>query len=334
LYNWSGYYDFYELPANLNPDNNYIIQTNSKPNVFNQDEYYTSFFHYQGYRYSRIEQLINNKDKLNPEYIKNINDDELDLAADDILPKIIESLRDKDDYSYTETEYALIDILENWDYKTNPDSTGALVFNELYYHIMSITLKDELSESEFKSYLANDILYTNFVNLIKKPESSWFDDKDTIAVENLELVLKKSLANSYKSLKSRFGNKLKNWTWGKTHKTKYKHLLGDIFPYNMIFNSKDIKLRGSFVSISKTIYDFDSLYNPISHNGVKFISNMQFIRSSEFLSATGNSGHFHNENYLDQLDKWYRKDNFRDPVNSKEEAYKVMNNRIKLVPKD
>ncbi len=331
---WIGYFDFYELPSNINPERNYIIHSNSYPIDFHNMEYYTSFFYYKNFRYDRVEELLTNHETLNLSDFQKIYEDPIDPVAKKFLPIILKLLKEDKSYSYTQEDYQMIDILDDWDYKIDIDGNESIVFNELYYQLIVNTLKDDLGNNDLNIYLQDDLLYTNFSNLIENPDSEWFDNKNTLTIENLELVLKKSLTNSHESIKSKYGNNLDKWEWGNTHKIKFKHFLSDIFPYNLILNSKEVPLNSSFESINKSSYNINSLYMAKHISGVKFIGNMQNTRISLFSMAIGNSGHFHNENYLDQMDDWFIEKSYRDPSNSKEEVFKVMENRIKLIPSD
>ena len=81
-YGWEGYVPFDELPTVINPEESYIATANNEI-VGEEYPYYITDFWAQPYRYERIAQLLESKEKLSVQDMKDIQMDTVNLYAAD-----------------------------------------------------------------------------------------------------------------------------------------------------------------------------------------------------------------------------------------------------------
>lgn len=326
---WKEFYPFSKDDINLNPENSIIISTNNinENKASLKNRYYVS-----DYREDRLKELIAKKNNFKISDSKKIFKDNTDNIALKLLPTILEELRNFDEKDFENSEVLMLELLEDWNYKVDVDRPESLIFNELYRQLLINTLIDEFEINLLNSFLSNDFYYVNFSKLIiKNKDSEWFDNINTPEKEQISNILKLSLKKTYENLSIKYGKNVKMWKWGNSHYIKFNHILGNTIPYNIIFNTSHNIINNSQGTVNKSTYSFNNAFEVSSTGLMNMIIDMKNPFESLFINAPGNSGHFHSENYKNQLDMLFNR-GFRNPTNNKKEAYKVMKNRIKLIP--
>ncbi len=339
-YSWNGYYSFDNNIKYINPSIGGIIGGYAKQDPNKLEEIYLGDIdekpyliasYFTDFRYSRIKELMNRNIKLNVFDIKNIANDMRNIIAVNILPIIIQSINALSELDLTKEELTMVHILKEWDYKADKNKSANLIFDELYRQVIYHTLLDDFGRNSLEQFLLSDVLYSNFSNILMNIDSLWFDDIETSQKEKFEDIVRESLQDAYKSLSSKFGKDINNWKWGDSHKISFTHCLGSLFPFNIAFNTYSYYLSGSLSTVEMFQPSIEKPFHILSSPSVRMIVNMNNIDKSEFIMNTGNSGHFHSNNYQDQIVLWSNNE-YRKPPNNKEDAFKVMKNRIKLVP--
>ena len=176
---WTETYDIEDLPQVIQPKSGFIYNANHSPfkstsndenpnpKDFNSD---MGFELFDNNRSIRLKKLIDEKDKISYEEFKEIKNDnsfpeKFSYSFMDINPLFGINL----DTSHELKK--MLDILQNWDRKTDIDSVGAGIYGVLYYHLLQnyrdYILKNRvLSEEvllsalkEVKSYIIENFGY-------------------------------------------------------------------------------------------------------------------------------------------------------------------------------
>ncbi len=340
-YDWDGYHSKKVFYYHISKENGYLISANSpiednSAYVTGNDgeRFYYSYFFYTSSRFYRLEQLLKQSSRIGIDDVKALYSDNKDAFAEYLMPTIREELRKYPHTKYSKKEQKLFDLLNWWYYETDKEEIPPLIFNELYRQLIIYTFKDDLiTQKELDFILSDELIYTNFSRLImENPESNWFDNKTTEETETLKEALRHSLRNTYYSLKKNYGSNIDSWEWGDSHRLSYRHILGSRFP-DKIFNTDVYPVSGSFGSINKSFYEDGNPFTISNNVSLRMIASTNNFKYSLFAFAPGNSGHFHSNNYKDQVSMLINYE-YKDPTNTREWTYKEMVDRIKLVPKN
>ena len=305
-----------------NPKRGYIVSGNNKPASFNY--LYELRGHHNNFRAHRIEEIIlkyksDNKKIGIKDAIKIINDVK-DTNAEYILPKYL-SLLEKNYKNISElnnNEY--YNILKNWNYEMNYNSTAATVFSVLERLIGYSFIQNNINGYEDNHFMAGTVLnvlhFWNFISgtidkiyrgeKIRMKECKIFDEKNNKYDEDCEKSIVKAFDNldeNMKKYRDQDGNIIK---WGDINFNYFPHNTFDKIPLlNLLFNKK--KNAGgnrNTVKISRgpnngKINDFYGTQSP----RLKFICDMREPESPYLTLSEGNGGNFMQDYYNNFDDK-------------------------------
>ena len=305
-----------------NPKRGYIVSGNNKPASFNY--LYELRGHHNNFRAHRIEEIIlkyksDNKKIGIKDAIKIINDVK-DTNAEYILPKYL-SLLEKNSKNISElnnNEY--YNILKNWNYEMNYNSTAATVFSVLERLIGYSFIQNNINGYEDNHFMAGTVLnvlhFWNFISgtidkiyrgeKIRMKECKIFDEKNNKYDEDCEKSIVKAFDNldeNMKKYRDQDGNIIK---WGDINFNYFPHNTFDKIPLlNLLFNKK--KNAGgnrNTVKISRgpnngKINDFYGTQSP----RLKFICDMREPESPYLTLSEGNGGNFMQDYYNNFDDK-------------------------------
>ena len=142
---WSETYDVEDLPQVIQPNSGYIYNANHSPfkstsddenpnsDNFNSD---MGFELFDNNRSIRLKKLIDEKDKISYEELKEIKNDNYFPEKFSYIFMDINPLFEINVDSNHELK-KILDILKSWDRKTDIDSVGAGIYGVLYYHLLN-----------------------------------------------------------------------------------------------------------------------------------------------------------------------------------------------------
>ncbi|NOX61741.1 MAG: penicillin acylase family protein [Chloroflexi bacterium] len=298
-YAWTGFIPFDELPRTFNPPEGYIVTANNQ--VVGPDyPYLISKEWAPGYRAQRIVDLIESADVLSVETMKQIQGDNANLVAGEVIPYLRDAPLERPDVA------AQRDKLLAWDLQQDPDSAEAAFYEAFYYHLIPLILEDELGDltpgygSSSKRFL---------VDIIDKPESHWWDDVSTPQRETRDQILAKALGAAYDDLSERLGPDPEKWRWGDLHTATFRNqTLGQsgIAPIEAIFNRGPQEVGGGNAIVNATAWGgkepnpFEVVWLP----SLRMIVDMADLSRSLAINTTGQSGHPYHPHYDDQIEMW------------------------------
>ena len=209
---WTGWIPYEETPRQYGNDKDWIGNANQKT-VKNDYPYYYSSYFSPYYRYQRLKELMELPGKKTVDDHWNYQRDDLNVFARRIAPIMVQALE-----SNPETK-EMAHILRNWDYHDRIDSVATTIFQNIYRHLAKLTYEDELGPDLAARML--QIWYfwqERLETMIVEGNSKWFDivstpDKKETLAELIQLAAFKTKDE----LSDRFGNNIKDWTWGKVH---------------------------------------------------------------------------------------------------------------------
>lgn len=114
-----------------------------------------------------------------------------------------------------------LDLVRSWDKRYEIDRSGATMFQVWYWFVLKNTLNDNMSTELDNFYLAGTyerhgtFQLPFMIELMRQPDSTWFDDKTTSQIETRDEIMRRSLADALAWLSEGYGNDPAQWTWGR-----------------------------------------------------------------------------------------------------------------------
>jgi penicillin amidase len=300
-YEWTGFIPFDELPTLLNPPQGYIATANNA--VVGPDyPYLISLDWDRGYRAQRIADLLDVDEPITPEYVAQMQADNLNLSAQEILPYLLKLSFNPQ----AEPELAgLARRLATWDYRNNADSGPAAIYEAFWAGLLAETFHDELPQEMWPT--GNDVSRLRVRNLLSQPDNAWWDNVNTPEVETRDAILRRALARAQALLVERLGANPDRWTWGRLHTARFVNAtLGQsgIAPVEALFNRGPIPVGGGTAIVNATAYELTEGFEVTSLPSMRLIVDLADLDNSRLIHTTGQSGHPFNPHYADMLRRW------------------------------
>lgn len=303
-YEWQGYIPFDQLPYAYNPPEGYIASANnavvgtSYPYLIAKDWDY-------GFRAARIVQMIETAPgPIDAAYIQKIHGDNYDASAAYMVPLLMQlPLQD-------EHLVKVRNILTGWDYQGQMDLAAPALYNVFWRAVLGRTFQDDLPQDYWPD--GGGRWYEVMRQLVQTPDSSWWDDKTTTAVETRDNILAIAFSDAVNELEKTLGTDTSNWAWGDIHTLiLHNQSLGTsgIGPIEAIFNRGPYRTSGGTSIVNATwwnasITDTVKAYQVYLLPSERMIIDMSNLSASLSVNTTGESGHAFHRNYADQIDLW------------------------------
>ncbi len=298
---FKAYYPFDKNPAIINPKDGFICTSNDAPVRVDGVEY--PGYYYPGYRANRIKQLANSRNKWSLESMKTIQNDvksERDLKLRDLILKASNTdLIASEGETYTKA----IREFENWDGEYQTDRIGASIFTSSIYHILKLSMQDELGEAQFEKIASSMPIRSSLEKLFFNENSPWWDDVNTKdIVETRDEILADGFENALFDLRVSLGENLHSWEWGKLHTLEHVHPIGRKEPFDKIFNVGPFPDKGANEVVLKEAFKYNGHgpFKVFSGPAMRMLVDFANPATSFSILPTGQSGNFVSPHYKDQ----------------------------------
>jgi len=308
-YEWIGYVPFEELPHMFNPPQGFIATANNR--VVGDD--YPHWIGYDcccGNRAERIVELIGKQPKIDTNYIRSMQIDQVSKPAQRI-GRVFETLRSDDP-----ALQAVINMMRGWDGSLAAHSPQAAIYAEFTIKLLSTLLSGKLGDLA-KRYNGKGIvpvlqegsLHAErsrewLESILANPNSHWFDLGDG---RNRDELIVTSLRESVEFLKTECGPDIHAWRWDELHQITFGHNLGSVKPLDKFFNRGPFPLGGDF----DTLWASGATRHDLSHDLIvgppfRFIADLQDWNRSLGMLVPGQSGHPMSPHYADNIQGWLK----------------------------
>jgi penicillin G amidase len=302
-YEWQGYIPFDQLPNAYNPPEGFIVSANNA--IVGSDYEYKLSTEDYGFRAARIVQLIETAlEPIDAATIQKIHGDDYNASAATMVPLLMQlSLQD-------EHLIEVRNMLTGWDYQNQMDLAAPAVYNVYWRAVLAATFHDELPKDFWPD--GGDLWFEIMRRLVQTPDSAWWDDKNTIAVEKRDDIQVVAFSNAVTELEQLLGKDSSHWTWGDLHTvTFHNQSLGTsgVAPIEAIFNRGPYRTSGGSSIVNATSWDATEsdptkAYQVSWLPSERMIVDMSNLSVSLSVNTTGESGHAFHANYDDQVDLW------------------------------
>ncbi len=315
LYDWHGWVPFDQLPYEYNPERNWVASANNKS--ANDYPYYISYYFAAGYRYDRIAEMLEEKDKLNTSDFKQMHTDWHSNLVAKSLNTIINGIGDLN--TTDELQKQALEALVEWDGNMTPDNVAPLIYEEFYYQFVQAAIRDELGYGLFHQIVSNKMISGQlFLKILNDKNSPWIDDVTTDQKEDYKWLLTTAFTRTVDTLKEIMGDDIDNWQYGKMHTLTLEHPLGKVKLLDRLFklNRGPYPIGGSWHTVSPYAYHFGKHFDVYHGASQRHIFVPGDWDKGWMIIPTGNSGLPGNEFYCNQTEDYlngvYRPDAFSD----------------------
>ncbi|MDZ8188816.1 MAG: penicillin acylase family protein [Nostoc sp. ChiSLP02] len=297
-YEWQGYIDFEELPKSFNPAAGFIATANNSvmrdyPYVITTDWVY-------GYRAQDIVEMISQQTRpISLKDVQQMQGSDRNLNARTLVPLVQSLTLD------TPRLQAAQKLLKDWNLQLEMASPAAAVFEVFWKHLLANTFHDQLPQKYFPD--GGDRWYAVVANLVKQPNSSWWDNRNTPQVENRDQILQESLTKAVDELERIQGKDPKNWNWGKLHTITFRHAtLGKsgVAPIEALFNRGAFATAGNGETVNANRWMANKSFEVTDIPSLRMIVDLGNLDNSLAIHAPGQSGHAFHKHYNDMVDLW------------------------------
>lgn len=210
--NWTGWIPFEEMPQAFNPTRGWVGTCNHRTTT--QDyPYYISSHCSPSYRYRRLGQLLDPPGQKAVDAHWQFQRDTLNLMAQKITPVMIKALK-----GYEDTK-SLAEILDQWDFKDDPELAAPTVFQSVYRHFARLVFEGPLGPELAKVLLDNWYFWQERLQEAVLKESSPLFPQAKSGMESapLENLFHQAAINALQELGPILGPDPAKWIWGKVH---------------------------------------------------------------------------------------------------------------------
>ncbi|MCC7429615.1 penicillin acylase family protein [bacterium] len=307
---WTNFIPFEDLPFELNPETNFIANSNNP--VFAKNGFFITDFWEPTSRFERVSEFLSSKNLLTNFDFEVLQNDFYSKQAE----KTIKFLFNGEVVSLENDYKKSVSFLTNWDFYEAPESIEASLYNAFWFKLVENLYKDEFFSGaktkqdtmlwkEFGKFGSLVTLVTNRV--LEEQNSVWIDDVNTQETETLRKIVSKSLKESVDYLKQRFGEPLESWEWGKIHTVTQEHLLGKINFLETTYNIGPFEAGGSTCTVNLHEYYFDKPFETVVAPSLRQILDFSDFNKTKTILPSGQSSQrfsteagFSNSDYANQ----------------------------------
>jgi penicillin G amidase len=303
---WTGEYDwvsqvpFESQPHVLDPARGYLATANETPVPPEYPYLLTSDAQF-AYRGDRIRAALEADADVTVEEAAALQMDSWSWLAERLVPALLEV--DGLDGYYAEGQA----LLEEWDYRQEPDSAAAAYFNATYARILALTFRDELPEDYWPTGRGRWFVVLD--TLMDDPTDPFWDDVTTPdVVETRDAVLRQALIEARDELTESQSKDPKNWEWGRMHVLDLVDpAFGEsgIGPVEWLFNRGPYPAGGGGNIVLANAWDANTdSYVLTNIPTFRMVVDFGDLDASRWVNQSGQSGHPGHPHYDDQIARW------------------------------
>jgi penicillin amidase len=286
---WRGGLSGTALPSLFDPAKGYLASANNqvvkKDSPLNLDGKFSPH-----YRYSRIIELLETQERYSLEDAKTMLADKKSLLAQEIVPMLIDVLKN----SAQPRAQEAISYLQDWDCQMTPDSIAATLYHQIIVEFLMLTLSDQLGNGLTRKYLSQwNLSLDRWVFFLEKDMKEWFDDISTREKESKEDMINKGFELAILKLNKVLGKNMNNWQWGKVHKIEFQHRPMDRAGWLMkkIFSLPQYEYGGDMETVCRGSYSIDRPFEVNTASSFRFVIDFSQPEKAFIVQSTGQDEH-------------------------------------------
>jgi penicillin amidase len=295
---WRGFIPPDQMPGMIAPERDWVGTANhdTRPDGYAFD--YSSYFA-SSYRYRRIIEVLDAGKGMRTEDQRALMMDAQNLQAPRLKPAIVAALQ---------AEPSMADfarILEAWDGRDDKDLPAPLIYHTLYERLVYETYVDEMGDKLARSWLGQWYAWQErFDELVKTPDSPWFDDTRTPQKETLGDLVRRVAAAARPELQTRHGADATKWKWGDEHRIHFFSPLRRSGTGRDFLGFAEAPMSGSGATLLRALSPFLEGFNVQFFASMRLVADMGDDDKIEAVVSGGVVDRQFHPNQKDQLPAW------------------------------
>jgi penicillin G amidase len=294
---WTGFIPFEELPSMFNPPQGYIATANNAVVGAGYPRHLGDDWDY-GYRAKRITQMIEeHPGKIGVEDVQKMQGDAMNLHARAVVEALLKLPLEGERLQKARS------LLQGWDLQDTRDQAAPALFEVFWRHLLQDTFLDEVPVHLWPG--GGSRAMTIVGSLLQQPNSSWWDNKKTPAVEDRDTILKQALGEALDELEKKLGADPAGWSWGALHTVTYKNAtMGRVPVLGALFNRGPYPASGGSATVNATSWRAAEGFEVVALPSMRMIVDLSDLSRSRAVLTTGQSGHAGHQHYADMAPLW------------------------------
>lgn len=295
---WRGFIPPDQMPGQVSPVRDWVGTANhdNRPDDYAFD--YSSYFA-SSYRYRRIIEVLDAGKGMRTADQLALMMDAQNLQAPRLKPALVAALRD----DAASADFAR--ILDAWDGRDDKDLAAPLIYHTLYERLAYETYVDEMGEKLARDYLGQWYMWQErFDELVKTPDSPWFDDIRTPQKETLPDLVRRVAAAVRPELQARHGADPAKWKWGDEHRIAFVSPLRRSGTGRDFLGYAEAPMSGSGSTLLRALSPFMGGFNVEFFASMRLVADMGDDDKIEAVVSGGVVDRQFHPNQKDQLPAW------------------------------
>ncbi len=281
-----------ELPYELNPDRGWIACANNT--VVDTDYPYPICGHWDpGFRYQRITQELESRDKHSVAEMRKLQLDQYSIRASVQVPHLLDLIQDN------ASDWAVNDLLD-WDFQMTAGSRAALLF-----HVFDRFWTNSVFSAHIPDWLVDrleDIAYAGSIGglfadrVLQGAIPDWMPDDVRFQTAN------QAFSDAIGWIADRLGDDPASWTWGDLHQLIFVHPLGTVGgPQRRLVNPGPFAVGGDTTTVCPFPWRTATPFNVYAGPSMRFVTDMRSPDQSWMTNTLGQSGYPLSRHFSDQV---------------------------------
>ena len=337
-YEWQGYLSLDQLPQAYNPESGWLATAN---HLVVDDEYphFLSADLENPCRARRVVDLITSKTGLSVDDFARFQLDTYSAQAERFVRHLLAIEPDGDQ------ERRALTYLKDWDYRLEPDSVAASLYQVSRLQALHLVFDGHLGELagsyvglDDPTPLAGTTPYhgRSIVRLLDlldgRGDDYWLRDPANGRERSRQALLRQALLEALELLRAELGSEMSRWTWGRINRVQFAHAVGSVKPLNLLFNRGPYAAGGDQDTLLRALGKPKFPFEPVLvGDALRFIADLSDWEQCRSIIAGGQSGHVASRHYADLIALW-REGRFQPMPFRRDRVEQYASSRLVLVP--
>ncbi len=293
-YEWAGRIDPAAMPFVRNPANGFFATANEMnlPADWPHDKLPVGFEWAEPSRAKRIHEVLSADTAHNVASSAALQTDTVSLPARRLIA-VLKAIA----HVPADLKPAL-DLLADWDCRTDADSAAAALF-EVWYtkHLRGAVFKAIVPEAAHSLLPPGDV--EGICNALVAPDERWGADP----VHARDALVIATLTAAWADLTARLGSDCKTWQWGALHHGQFNHALAEVDPAAKAYCVGPLPKGGSPSTPMNAVYR-PSDFRITNGASFRMVVDLSDLDKSVTINAPGQSGDPRSSHFADLAPQW------------------------------
>lgn len=295
-HDWIGMIPFEELPQTLDPAGGQIVAANNRIPPPGYPHLLTARWR-EPFRAQRVLERLAPLGPATLEDNRAIQLDIVSMAAERLLPRLLA-------VEMAEPRLrAARDRLSAWDRRMDRERPEPLIFAAWLDALNRALLAERLGE-RFDDFARPNPLRIEQV----LADGAWCDSAGSEAVESCDQRIEAALDEALAAIEAAYGAEPADWRWGEAHVAPLAHPVFGRIPVLRDLLGRPLATDGGAVTVNRGAAAFDGpferRFRHVHGPGLRALYDLSDLDRSQFMIATGQSGHPLAGSYLGFAERW------------------------------